>query len=167
MTLSIVAILAALLITGLPIFLALTSTLLVYLGFATDIPLTILPQRMFAGIDNFTLTAIPFFNLAAEIMRAGRLADRLIGLARVCTGFLPGGLGIAAVLACMMFACISGSRLPDSAGPDRSCSAFTTATFSGPTTIPAGVVAAFVASVPLQPAIAVRATSAVAVASSG
>ncbi|MBN9049589.1 MAG: TRAP transporter large permease subunit [Rhizobiales bacterium] len=109
MTLSIVAILAALLITGLPIFLALTSTLLVYLGFATDIPLTILPQRMFAGIDNFTLTAIPFFNLAAEIMRAGRLADRLIGLARVCTGFLPGGLGIAAVLACMMFACISGS----------------------------------------------------------
>ena len=64
---------------------------------------------MFAGIDNFTLTAIPFFNLAAEIMRAGRLSDRLIGLARLCTGFLPGGLGIATVVACMLFACISGS----------------------------------------------------------
>jgi C4-dicarboxylate transporter DctM subunit len=109
MSLGILAILAALLLSGLPIFLALTNTLLVYLGLATDIPLTILPQRMFAGIDNYTLTAIPFFNLAAEVMRAGRLSDRLIGLARVCTGFLPGGLGIATVAACMMFACISGS----------------------------------------------------------
>ena len=109
MAIAIVLILGAFLLLGLPIFLALTSTLLIYLGVATDIPLTILPQRMFAGIDNFTLTAIPFFNLAAEVMRAGKLADRLIGVARLSTGFLPGGLGIAAVLACMMFACISGS----------------------------------------------------------
>jgi C4-dicarboxylate transporter DctM subunit len=106
---SIPVILGGLLLLGIPIFLALSSTLLIYLGWTTDIPLTILPQRMFAGIDNFALTAIPFFNLAAEIMRAGRLADRLIGVARIATGFLPGGLGIAAVLACMMFACISGS----------------------------------------------------------
>jgi C4-dicarboxylate transporter DctM subunit len=105
----IVVVLAALLLLGLPIFLALASTLTIYLGGATDIPLTILPQRMFAGIDNFTLTAIPFFNLAAEVMRAGKLADRLIGVARLCTGFMPGGLGVATVLACMMFACISGS----------------------------------------------------------
>ena len=109
MSLGILAILAALLLSGIPIFLALSNTLLVYLGLVTDIPLTILPQRMFAGIDNYTLTAIPFFNLAAEVMRAGRLSDRLIGLARVSTGFLPGGLGIATVAACMMFACISGS----------------------------------------------------------
>lgn len=109
MSLAIPVVLAALLLIGIPIFLALAATLLIYLGFATDIPLTILPQRMFAGIDNFTLTAIPFFNLAAEVMRAGRLSDRLIGLARLCTGFLPGGLGIATVLACMLFACISGS----------------------------------------------------------
>src|SRR5512140_1286894 len=109
MSLAILVIFAALLLTGLPIFLALTGTLLIYLGLATDIPLTILPQRMFAGIDSFTLTAIPFFNLAAEVMRAGKLSDRLIGLVRACVGFLPGGLGIAAVLACMAFACISGS----------------------------------------------------------
>jgi C4-dicarboxylate transporter DctM subunit len=109
MSLAILAIFAALLLTGLPIFLALTGTLLIYLGLASDIPLTILPQRMFAGIDSFTLTAIPFFNLAAEVMRAGRLSDRLIGLVRACVGFLPGGLGLAAVLACMAFACISGS----------------------------------------------------------
>ena len=109
MSLAIVGIFAVLLLTGLPIFLALTGTVLVYLGLASDIPLTILPQRMFAGIDSFTLTAIPFFNLAAEVMRAGKLSDRLIGLVRVCVGFLPGGLGIAAVLACIMFACISGS----------------------------------------------------------
>src|SRR5690348_6440208 len=103
------AIFAAFLLAGIPIFLALTSTLLVYLGVATHVPLTILPQRMFAGIDSFTLTAIPFFNLAAEIMRAGQLSDRLIRLARVSVGFMPGGLGIASVLACMLFACISGS----------------------------------------------------------
>lgn len=109
MLILIVLTLSVLLVLGLPIFLALASTLTVYLGVATDIPLTILPQRMFAGIDNFTLTAIPFFNLAAEVMRAGKLADRLIGVARLATGFMPGGLGIAAVLACMMFACISGS----------------------------------------------------------
>ncbi len=109
MPLVILFILAALLVLGIPIFLALASTMLVYLGAFSDIPLTILPQRMFAGIDNFTLVAIPFFNLAAEVMRAGKLSDRLIGLARLGTGFLPGGLGIATVVACMMFACISGS----------------------------------------------------------
>src|ERR671916_579316 len=107
MSIPILLLFGASLLTGLPIFLALASTVFVYLGFFTDVPLTIIPQRMFAGIDSFTLTAIPFFNLPAEVMRTGRLWARLIGLPRLCVGFLPGGLAISAVLASMMFACIS------------------------------------------------------------
>ena len=97
------------LLTGVPIFIVLSGLLFVILGATTEIPLQIVPQRMFGGINSFTLMAIPFFNLAAEILRAGKLSDRLIDLARTLVGFLPGGLGMASVLACMLFACISGS----------------------------------------------------------
>lgn len=94
---------------GIPIFIVLSGALFVILGTTTHIPLIIIPQRMFDGVDAFALMAIPFFNLTAEIMRAGKLSDRLIRLARTLVGFLPGGLGIASVLACMLFASISGS----------------------------------------------------------
>ena len=94
---------------GTPIFVALAATVLVALGVHTDVPLEVVPQRMWAGIDSFTLMAIPFFLLSAELMRVGGLSERLIALARALVGFLPGGLAMSGVLACMFFACISGS----------------------------------------------------------
>jgi C4-dicarboxylate transporter, DctM subunit len=94
---------------GTPIFVALGATVMAALGFHTDVPLEVVPQRMWAGIDSFTLMAIPFFLLSAELMRVGGLSERLIALARALVGFLPGGLAMSGVLACMFFACISGS----------------------------------------------------------
>ena len=105
----ILSVLAGFLLLGLPIFLALSLTVFVVLYLFTGIPLSIVPQRMFAGVNNFTLMAIPFFILAAEMMRIGGLAERLIDLARVLVGSVRGGMAIAAVLACMFFAAISGS----------------------------------------------------------
>jgi C4-dicarboxylate transporter DctM subunit len=106
---AVLAILFSLLILGVPIFVALAGVVALFLGAWTDVPLVIVPQRLFAGIDSFTLMAIPFFNFAAEVMRVGGLSDRLIAVARALVGSFPGGLAIASVLACMLFACISGS----------------------------------------------------------
>jgi C4-dicarboxylate transporter DctM subunit len=99
----------ALLLFGLPIFasLALAVTLTMYF-FGTVDPLLV-PMRMFSGMNNFSLMSIPFFILAAELMRIGGLSDRLIGLARALIGWLPGGLGAATVLSCLFFGSISGS----------------------------------------------------------
>lgn len=109
MNAAILPLLAAALAMGLPIFVALGAIVFVALGGFSSMPLTVVAQRMFAGIDNFTLMAIPFFVLAAELMRVGGLADRLIDLARVLVGWLPGGMAVAAVLSCLFFASISGS----------------------------------------------------------
>lgn len=106
---SILSVLAAFLLLGLPIFIALSLTVFVVLYLFTGVPLSIVPQRMFAGMNNFTLMAIPFFILAAEMMRVGGLAERLIDLARVLVGGFRGGMAIASVLACVFFAAISGS----------------------------------------------------------
>ena len=66
-------------------------------------------MRMFTGMNNFSLMAIPFFILAAELMRIGGLSDRLINLAKALVGWVPGGLAAATVLSCLFFGAISGS----------------------------------------------------------
>lgn len=109
MTPSILPLLFGLLLLTLPIFAALAATALIALWVFTDVPTVIVAQRMFAGIDNFTLMSIPFFILAADLMRFGGLSERLIHLARTLVGWMPGGLAVAGVLACTFFAAISGS----------------------------------------------------------
>ncbi|NYT76106.1 TRAP transporter large permease [Alcaligenaceae bacterium] len=106
---ALVPIFFSVLLFGLPIFaaLALTVTLTLYFFGAID-PLVV-PMRMFSGMNNFSLMSIPFFILAAELMRIGGLSDRLIGLARALIGWMPGGLAAATVLSCLFFGSISGS----------------------------------------------------------
>jgi len=76
----------------------------------------ILLDRMFQSYNSFILLAVPFFLLAANLMNSGKITDRLIELARVMTGWLPGGLGHVNVMVSMMFAGISGSSTADAAG---------------------------------------------------
>ncbi|MCE7027141.1 TRAP transporter large permease [Jiella avicenniae] len=99
----------ATLLIGVPIFLALALTAFLGIGLFTSTPPVIVAQRLFAGIDNFTLMSIPFFVLAADLMRVAGIADRLIRLARVLVGWLPGGLAASGVVACLFFGSISGS----------------------------------------------------------
>lgn len=101
--------LAILLLVGVPIFASLALVVFLLLGTTTTIPLEVVPQRFFAGIDNFTLMSIPLFIFAAELMRVGGLAERLVDLAKALVGWFPGGLAFASVLACVFFASISGS----------------------------------------------------------
>ncbi|MCF3933160.1 TRAP transporter large permease [Acuticoccus sp. M5D2P5] len=109
MSLNILAVLALTLLVGMPIFAALALTTFSILSATSSVPLSVVAQRMFAGIDNFTLLSIPLFILAAELMRIGGLAERLVALAEALVGWFSGGLAFAAVLACVFFASISGS----------------------------------------------------------
>lgn len=109
MIVALVPIFFVLLLFGLPIFASLALAVSLALkGFGTVDPLVV-PLRMFSGMNNFSLMSIPFFILAAELMRIGGLSERLIGLARVLIGWLPGGLAAATVLSCLFFGSISGS----------------------------------------------------------
>jgi len=74
-----------------------------------EVIMTIVGQRLVSGLDNFTLLAIPFFVLAGALMNHGGIAGRLINLAQVLVGRIPGSLGHVNVVANMMFGSISGS----------------------------------------------------------
>lgn len=77
---------------------------------------TLLAQQVYSGIDSFVLLAVPFFILAASIMNASQVTDRLIVLAQALVGWIRGGLGITNVAASMGFGGVSGSSNADVAG---------------------------------------------------
>ncbi len=99
----------AVLLLGLPIFAALAFAVFLSIQFFGTTDPIIVPMRMFTGMNNFSLMAIPFFILAAELMRIGGLSNRLIELAKALVGWVPGGLAAATVLSCLLFGAISGS----------------------------------------------------------
>jgi len=92
-----------------PMFIVLTGTAFAVLALTSSIPLSILSQRVFAGLESFPLLAIPFFILAANIMGRGGLSTRLINFIQSFVGHLPGGLGITVVVTCVLFGAITGS----------------------------------------------------------
>ena len=75
----------------------------------TDIPLMVIAQKAFAGMDSFPLLAIPFFMFAGQLMCSGGISRRIVNFAETLVGFLVGGLAMVTVVACMFFASISGS----------------------------------------------------------
>jgi C4-dicarboxylate transporter DctM subunit len=95
--------------SGIPMFMSLAIVSFVVFFFFSSIPLEILPQRMFAGVEGFALLAIPFFILAANIMGKGGITKRLISLANSLVGHFPGGLAICSVLTSLFFGAITGS----------------------------------------------------------
>ncbi|MCA3131590.1 MAG: TRAP transporter large permease [Betaproteobacteria bacterium] len=108
----ILLILALLLATGTPISIALGLTVLVYLagfsGFSMEM-VDIVSQRLFTGLESFALMAIPFFILAGTFLSEGGVSARIIRFATALVGWMPGGMAMAAILACAFFATISGS----------------------------------------------------------
>nr|WP_251040897.1 TRAP transporter large permease [Bacillus sp. ISL-45] len=99
---------------GVPVAFSLGLSSLFYLIVA-DIPLTIIPQKMFAGLNSFVLLCIPGFILAGNLMNAGGITDRIIKFANNLFGHIRGGLGLANVGSSMGFAGISGTALADTA----------------------------------------------------
>jgi tripartite ATP-independent transporter DctM subunit len=97
---------------GFPVAFCLGLTSLVALVKA-DVILSLMPQRMFTGIDSFPLMAVPFFVLAGELMNKGGTTERLIDFANVLVGRIRGGLAHTNIVASMFFGGISGSAVAD------------------------------------------------------
>ncbi len=91
--------------------LGLSSMLTLMVTVATMPAITTVAQRMGAGLDSFSLLAIPFFIVAGELMNRGGIANRLIGFAKSLTGRLPGGLLHVNVVAAMLMGAIAGSAV--------------------------------------------------------
>ncbi len=106
---SLFGLLFALMLFGVPIAVALgTSTILTSFIF-TDLDLMGYPSKIFDGLNKYTLMAIPMFILAGNLLARGSAATRIIEFAKSLVGHLPGGLPIAAILAAIIFAAVSGS----------------------------------------------------------
>ena len=108
-TIIIFALLIALMLTGMPISIALGLTVLTFLFFLTSVPIEAVALKLFTGIENFEIMAIPFFILAGNFLTHGGVAKRMINFATSMVGHWYGGLGLAGVMACALFAAISGS----------------------------------------------------------
>lgn len=93
---------------GLPIFMSLGIATFISLT-ASNIPLTMVAQTLYQGVDKFPLLAIPCFILAGSLMERGGVTQQIIDVVLRFTGRIAGGLGIATILACMFFSAISGS----------------------------------------------------------
>ena len=102
------------LLSGLPIAYCLGIASVAYI-LCSDISLSIVPQKMFYGIDQFVLLAVPGFILAGNLMNHSGISGRLIGFCRAITGHIRGGLGLVNVGSSMLFAGISGTAVSDTA----------------------------------------------------
>jgi C4-dicarboxylate transporter DctM subunit len=104
-------ILFALMLTGMPISISLGLTVLTFLFTMTQVPIESVGLKLFSGLDNFGIMAIPFFILAGTFLTRGGVAKRMINFTVSLVGHWPGGLGLAGVAACALFAAISGSSV--------------------------------------------------------
>ncbi|HEY9025179.1 MAG TPA: TRAP transporter large permease subunit [Burkholderiaceae bacterium] len=104
-------ILVLLMATGMPVSIALGLTALTYLFGFTDENTASVALKLFKGIEKFEIMAIPFFILAGNFLTTGGAAKRMIRFASTMVGHFYGGLGLAGVLACALFAAISGSSV--------------------------------------------------------
>ena len=103
--------LAILFLLGVPIAVAIGLASVIGIEVQGRLPLLLVAQRMFTGIDSFPLMAIPLFILAGNLMSAGGISLRLVELAKSIVGGVQGGLACTCVLTCMLFASVSGSSV--------------------------------------------------------
>ena len=106
----------ALLVIGVPVFIAMAGASLLYVAFAEAGPLLVVVHRMIAGIDSFPLLAIPFFIMAGSIMNSAGITHRIYDFALALVGWLRGGLGHVNVVGSVIFAGMSGTAVADAGG---------------------------------------------------
>jgi C4-dicarboxylate transporter DctM subunit len=98
-------------LTGMPISISLGLTVLTFLFTMTQVPIESVALKLFTGIEKFEIMAIPFFILAGNFLMHGGVARRMIRFATTMVGHWHGGLGLAGVLSCALFAAITGSSV--------------------------------------------------------
>jgi C4-dicarboxylate transporter DctM subunit len=103
--------LVALMLTGTPISIALGLTVLTFVLTMTHVPIESVALKLFTGIERFEIMAIPFFILAGNFLTHGGVARKMINFAVTMVGHLHGGLALAGIVACAMFALVCGSSV--------------------------------------------------------
>src|SRR6266576_50231 len=103
------SLLIGLMLTGMPISISLGLTVLSFMFTLTDVRTESVALKLFTGIESFEIMAIPFFILAGNFLTHGGVARRMIAFASAMVGHWHGGLGLAGVMACALFAAVSGS----------------------------------------------------------
>lgn len=98
---------------NIPIAISIGLSALIFIVFTEAAPLTLIAQRMVAGVDSFPLLAIPFFLIAGSLMAEAGITPRIMRLTSSLVGRIPGGMAIVMVFSCMLFGAISGSGVAD------------------------------------------------------
>lgn len=114
MGLSLIVILFIAFLLGMPISFALGIVSL-FAIITRGYPLPVIVQKMFSGIDSYSLIAVPLFIFAGDLMGKGGISKRLVKFSNVLVGHLPSGLAMVAIVACMFFAAVTGSAIAASA----------------------------------------------------
>ncbi|MFP3919079.1 TRAP transporter large permease [Lysinibacillus telephonicus] len=109
MLIALVILIFLFLFTSVPIFISLSLASFIAIVLFSDTQPMILVQRLFAGIDQFSLMALPFFIFAANLMDGGGLSSRILKLAKALVGHLTGGIAMTTQVASMFFGALSGS----------------------------------------------------------
>lgn len=104
------------LLIGVPIFIALAGSSLLYTHFIAGIPDFVVLHRMAGGVDSFPLLAVPFFILAGNLMNSAGITNRIYDFAVALVGWLRGGLGHVNVVGSVIFAGMSGTAVADAGG---------------------------------------------------
>jgi len=108
---TIFVLLIAFMLTGVPVSIALGLTVLTFLFILSDVPIESVSMKLFTGLESFEIMAIPFFILAGQFLSHGGVARRMIDFAVSLIGHWHGGLGLAGIVACAMFALVCGSSV--------------------------------------------------------
>jgi C4-dicarboxylate transporter DctM subunit len=98
---------------GIPIAFVMGITALAALFKLQSVPLHLIPQRLFTGMDSFPIMAVPFFILGGDLMNAAKITDRILEFSKLLVGRIRGGLGHVNIVGSMIFAGISGSAVAD------------------------------------------------------
>jgi tripartite ATP-independent transporter DctM subunit len=102
--------------TGVPVFIALAGSSLLYTHFIAHIPDFVILHRMAGGIDSFPLLAVPFFILAGNLMNSAGITNRIYDFAVALAGWMRGGLAHVNIIGSVIFAGMSGTAIADAAG---------------------------------------------------
>src|SRR5216110_4075391 len=106
----------AVLLVGVPVFISLALSSLLYTHFIAGIPDFVILHRMAGGLDSFPLLAVPFFILAGNLMNSAGITNRIYDFALALVGWMRGGLGHVNIIGSVIFAGMSGTAIADAAG---------------------------------------------------
>src|SRR5258708_23636872 len=106
----------AVLLAGVPVFIALAFSSLLYTHFIANIPDFVILHRMAGGLDSFPLLAVPFFILAGNLMNSAGITNRIYDFAVATCGWMRGGLAHVNIFGSVIFAGMSGTAIADAAG---------------------------------------------------